>query len=44
MAIDKNGLAHRPFGSWAENEDELERVAEEERAKIEAKSQKRNAP
>lgn len=32
MAMSKNGLGHRPAGSWAEIEDELELRAEAERA------------
>lgn len=34
MAIDKNGLGHRPFGAWAIDEDRLE---DESTAKLERK-------
>ena len=33
--MSKNGLGHRPAGSWAEIEDELEREAEIERLELE---------
>ena len=33
--MSKNGLGHRPAGSWAEIEDELEREAELERLELE---------
>jgi hypothetical protein len=29
VAIDKNGLGHRPFGAWAIDEDKLESEAED---------------
>lgn len=44
MAVDKNGLGHRPFGEWALDEDELERQAELRRAQKQRERDQRNAP
>lgn len=44
MAVNKNGLGHRPFGEWALDEDELEKQAESQRAQKQRELEQRNAP